>query len=582
MGATRVLFCTAAGKGYGMGHLRRCLAIVEEGDDLLCPTLCILRGDRRACEKVLLPEGLQLVERPEDADDIDLVVSDLRDTSKGEMARLVRIAPVAAVDDTGTGRQLAAVCIHTLPLLRNLAVNCSGPSYMVLSPRIKEVSPISQSEKNGVLVSFGGSDAEGLTTTVAKRLNRMGIRPMVIRGPFFSCDMKDIDAEVVEGGIDILDSINIAEVLISSFGITMYEAFYLGTPVLLINRSKYHEELARKTPAIVLGYEGGMDFDDMTAALKQKLDDREGLLKSARQNRSFVDGNGASRIVSVILQTAGGRRKDCLFSHGRYRAVKRCEGYSLLRCRRCGDLFLHEIRDKGGIYDNEQYFLEDYEQQYGRSYIEDRENIVAQGIERLKIIEEIAGFRGRILDVGCALGFFLDLARSRGWEAEGIEISGFASKWAEENLSLDIITGSFLDLELSPDSYDAVSLLFVAEHLYDMEAVARKTYAILKKGGILFLAMPNRGGISFRINRKGYIDHHPRDHYIDTNLKNLTNFLSAYGFKRKRVRITGIHPERFFESVGLEKRGPGLNRLYIKLAKILSLGDTFEFYAVKV
>jgi spore coat polysaccharide biosynthesis predicted glycosyltransferase SpsG/SAM-dependent methyltransferase len=581
MGVTGVLFCTAAGGSYGMGHLSRCLALAEEGADSFRSTLCLLRGEQEALRKVALPPWLTTARHPEEAEDIDLIVSDLRDTNRSDMKSLVQIAPVVAIDDAGEGRRLAAFCIYSLPLASDLSGNCIGLSYLVLSPRIREITPLPWSKKEGVLVSFGGADPEGLTNTAATILNRIGVRPTVIRGPFFTCNMKDVDAEIVEGGIDILDLINRARVLITSFGITMYEALYLGTPVLLINRSRYHEALSKKTPLVSLGYDGEVSLDSVTQMLRKILEEPEKLRKIARQSRSIVDVNGASRIVAVILQAARGCRQDCLFSHRKYRAVKRCEEFSLLRCRRCGDLFLFELRDKGGIYDNEDYFLEDYKQQYGCSYIEDRDTITSMGLERITVIEEIAVSRGRILDVGCAMGFFLDLARSRGWETQGIEISEFASRWARENLSLDVITGSFLNLELPPESYDAVTFFFVAEHLCDLEAMARKTYAILKKGGILCIALPNRGGISFRINKEEYIVHHPRDHYIDTTVRNLARFLKGFGFERRRVRITGIHPERFFKIFGIEKGGNCLDRIYSNLAKIFSLGDTFEVYAVK-
>jgi spore coat polysaccharide biosynthesis predicted glycosyltransferase SpsG/SAM-dependent methyltransferase len=577
MGSARVLFCTAAGEGYGMGHLRRCLAVAHEGKDSFRSTLCLLRGERQALERVELPPELESSAYPEGAGHVDLVVSDLRDTNRSEMRRLVRIAPVFAIDDAGEGSRLAAVCVYPLPLIEDLPGNYTGQSYMVLPSRIRKLSPLVSEKKQGVLVSFGGSDPEGLTPIVAGMLNRMGIRPIVVRGPLFSSDLSGIDAEIVDGGADILDLINGAEVLISSFGITAYEAFYLGTPVVLFNRSRYHEELAQRSFALSLGFKGGIDLDDLEVELKVTLEDKKKLRERALLNRSVVDGNGASRIVSIINEAVKGKRKDCLFSHKRYRAVKRCEEYSIFRCSRCGDLFLYELRDKGEIYDKKDYFLDDYERQYGKSYIEDRENIVLLGLDRIKTIEKIAGGRGRILDVGCALGFFLDLARSRGWEVQGIEISDFAGRWAKKNLSLDVFTGSFLDMDLEPESYDAVSFLFVAEHLGDMDSVARKTYAILKKGGIICIALPNRGGISYRINRKEYIDRHPRDHYIDTTVRNLRRFLRGYGFKQKRVRITGIHPERFFRAVGKSCS----DRIYRGAAKIFSLGDTFEFYAVK-
>lgn len=581
MDKVRVLFCTAAGSDYGMGHLRRCLALCEEGSDSLESSLCLLRGTGALLKGMDLGRT-RLLHRPEDAGRVDVVVTDLKSSKPGEMGRLSRLAPVVAIDDSGRGSASAAVCIYSLPLPEPFLGNLNGPDYLVLSPRIRGMIPVPFEQKKGVLVSFGGSDPEGCTRTVTRLLNRMGIRPVVVKGPFSSVDVGGLDAEVV-GGVgaetDLLELINRSRVLISSFGITMYESFCLGTPVLLFNRSKYHQTLSEAEQARSIGYIGGPDEPGKN--LEDILRDERTLVGDIEKNRLRVDGLGASRVVSVILGAARGGRKDCLFSHKRYSAVKRGEDFSLLRCRRCRDLFLFEIREKGGIYADKDYFLSGYKRQYGRTYIEDRDNIVSLGAERIGIIEAIAAKKGRILDVGCALGFFLDLARARGWHATGVEVSEFAGEWARRNLSLDVRTGSFLEIDLPAAGYDAVSFLFVAEHLADMESVARKAYAILKKGGILCLAMPNRGGISYRTAKRSYVADHPRDHYFDTTVRNLRRFLRGYGFRKERVRITGIHPHRFYRAVGIVPGIPWLDRMYVAAAKIFSLGDTFEFYAVK-
>ena len=74
---------------------------------------------------------------------------------------------------------------------------------------------------------------------------------------------------------------------------------------------------------------------------------------------------------------------------------------------------------------------------------------------------------------------------------------------------------------------------------------------------------------------------HPEDHFFDTNIRNISKFLSLNGFQVKDIRITGIHPERFFSIFGIKKVGNYLNRFYSSIANVFHLGDTFEVYAVK-
>jgi len=197
------------------------------------------------------------------------------------------------------------------------------------------------------------------------------------------------------------------------------------------------------------------------------------------------------------------------------------------------------------------------------------------------IIEGIIEKPGRMLDVGCALGFFVHLAASRGWEALGIEVSPYACEWGKKILTLDITQASFLDVQIEAESFDAVCFFFVAEHFKNVEDLIEKTHRILKKGGVVAFALPNRSGISYRLRRQKYLETHPRDHYFDTNPKNLTRILKRYGFRKRNIYITGIHPNRFFEAFGIRSAPRFLQRVYSICANIFHLGDTFEYYGTK-
>jgi SAM-dependent methyltransferase len=271
-----------------------------------------------------------------------------------------------------------------------------------------------------------------------------------------------------------------------------------------------------------------------------------------------------------------------------------------MRCGKCGDVFLFDFGGEGAGQTadyGKDYFLAEYKSQYGKTYIEDKENVAKLGRRRMRIIEhlmrsnspeakfnqtKLSKVNGKLLDAGCALGFFLEIARKKGWETKGVEISPFASAWGRKNLSLDIVTGSFLDVEMEPESFDVVTFFFAAEHFKEIEKVIEKTYNILNKNGHIALALPHRGGITYRLDRAKYLSAHPRDHYFDTTVRNLNKFLKMYGFKKEKICITGIHPERFFQKIGLKKSCKVLNMVYTFFAKTFNLGDTFEYYGVKV
>jgi len=563
-----------------MGHLKRCASLVECADHFFSSVL-VLKGkkcgpasDIPGFERARFVDDIRSAERP------DLIVTDMRDTKPGLMRRLTRVAPVVSIDDEKAGKTYAHVTVSPLPSLKEACANYQGPAYMVFDSSMSTVSRIPFDEKKGIVVSFGGSDPHNLTVTIVSCLNALGIEPDIVRGPFFEHSLEGIRGSIIDSPAHLHDIISNARVLVTSFGITMYEAFLLGTPVVLFNQSSYHSRLARSVSVINLGYSGSVRREQLVRRLGETLGDGSLLRECAETHTRHVDGKGTERVVSIMKRAIVGERKKCLFQHSAAKALKRTGEYTLLRCKKCGDLFLFDTGGKKPDYED-NYFLQEYREQYGKTYIEDRENIVRSGIRRLELVERLCGRKGRLLDVGCAMGFFVECAARRGWDAQGVEISLYASSWGRKTLGVDIIHGSFLDIEIAPDSFDAVTFYYVVEHFRNAESVFEKAHRILKRGGVLVVAIPNRAGVSFRVSRKQYIENHPKDHFFDTTPRNLTRVLSRYGFAKKRIYVSGIHPERFFGVLGLSARGKVVRKLYSIFAKIFRLGDTFEYYGQK-
>ena len=114
----------------------------------------------------------------------------------------------------------------------------------------------------------------------------------------------------------------------------------------------------------------------------------------------------------------------------------------------------------------------------------------------LEIIEPRARGR-RLLDVGCAQGFFLATARRRGWEAMGIEPSRPMAEFATRELGLDVVHGRLDQVDLGARQWDVItftdSLEYFAEPLRDIAKVLRH----LAPGGLIFAKVPN--GEYFRL-----------------------------------------------------------------------------------
>lgn len=98
---------------------------------------------------------------------------------------------------------------------------------------------------------------------------------------------------------------------------------------------------------------------------------------------------------------------------------------------------------------------------------------------------------GRVLDVGCATGTFLEGMQQAGWEAHGVDISEYAAGVARRRLGAEVRVGT-LEAAAYPDRYfDAVTLWDVLEHLHDPVASLREVHRVLKDDGLLVVRVPD-------------------------------------------------------------------------------------------
>jgi 2-polyprenyl-3-methyl-5-hydroxy-6-metoxy-1,4-benzoquinol methylase len=93
----------------------------------------------------------------------------------------------------------------------------------------------------------------------------------------------------------------------------------------------------------------------------------------------------------------------------------------------------------------------------------------------------------RLLDVGCATGVFLDLARAAGWEVRGVELSTRHADYARATFGLDVWQGDFLAAPFSPASFDAITMWDFLEHVLDPRAVVAQARRLLAPGGMLLV-----------------------------------------------------------------------------------------------
>jgi SAM-dependent methyltransferase len=157
----------------------------------------------------------------------------------------------------------------------------------------------------------------------------------------------------------------------------------------------------------------------------------------------------------------------------------------IVRCPRCGHMQLAE-------FPPEAVLAEAYAGAESPDYIEEQAGQRETARRILARIERHAP-PGRLLDLGCWVGFLLDEARRRGWEPVGVEPSQFASRFARERLGLDVRSEGLMAADLPVASFDATFMGDVIEHIPDAPAALHRVRALLVPGGVHAMALPDAG-----------------------------------------------------------------------------------------
>jgi len=129
---------------------------------------------------------------------------------------------------------------------------------------------------------------------------------------------------------------------------------------------------------------------------------------------------------------------------------------------------------------------------------------------------------GRILEIGCAAGYFLREALGRGYDPTGIDITGPFVRYATEVLGVDAREGTLASVELQPGSFDVVYHRNVLSHLaYPLDAF-RQMHALLRPGGVM-------------VYQTGNVAELPGERWAGTNELDLPDHLYHFGESQLRL-----------------------------------------------
>lgn len=207
-------------------------------------------------------------------------------------------------------------------------------------------------------------------------------------------------------------------------------------------------------------------------------------------------------------------------------------GYWIYRCPIC---YLGETELKRDYtkFVKEFYSEGYYEGDPTRSAYMDYEldkPLIVQNMRKFLSFLPASQSKAKFLDVGCAFGYFVELAMRHGYDAYGFDPSAFAAKKARELVGARRIQeGTIQEATYPKASFDVITMFDVFEHLQDPLRDMKKLRSLLKPGGVILIATGDTRSVAARIMKRKWTFFIPPQHIFFFHRKNVVTLLSLAG-----------------------------------------------------
>jgi SAM-dependent methyltransferase len=236
----------------------------------------------------------------------------------------------------------------------------------------------------------------------------------------------------------------------------------------------------------------------------------------------------------------------------------------MLRCASCGHLQLESMPSSAQL-----------EAAYGEAASADYEaeeaGQRATARAELDRLERHVPARGRLVDLGCWVGFLAAEARLRGWDAVGVEPSAWAAERARGR-GVPVVVAPLLDADLPAAAFAAVAMGDVIEHLPDPGEALRRAARLLVPGGVVWIATPDAGSRVARALGPRWWSVIPTHLHLFTRA-GMRRLLERHGFE---VVELGSSPKTFSAEYYLTRLAgysPPLARVLVRVARAAGLAE---------
>lgn len=256
---------------------------------------------------------------------------------------------------------------------------------------------------------------------------------------------------------------------------------------------------------------------------------------------------------------------NCLVCDGYLLPAKRYPG--LLQCKKCefltADLNLSHDELKN-LYSHDYFHGEEY-----NNYVDEQDALLDNFKDRLNDILKLKGVQkeSKLYEIGCAYGFFLNLASNYFNKTAGIDISEDAVNYAVNTLGLNAESGNFLTNQM-PYQPDLICMWDVVEHLKSPDLVIKRAAEVIAPGGYICITTGDIASFVARMRGSRWRMIHPPTHLHYFTPTTLGMILEKNGFDVISVTYPSIKRTIGAILYGVLSLRLGLKIIYNVLAKL--------------
>ena len=201
----------------------------------------------------------------------------------------------------------------------------------------------------------------------------------------------------------------------------------------------------------------------------------------------------------------------------------------IARCSRCGMVYRNPREP-------DERILQAYAALEDGDYLLERECRGMNALNSLRAVKRHVA-KGRLLEVGCATGFFLNAARLE-FDVCGVEPSAWAARIARERFGLDVHLGPLSSFDPERGPFDVVALIDLVEHVLDPRDLLATVARLLVPGGVLYLVTPDITSLSARLLGSRWWGLRPA-HLTYFSRRTMTRLLDETGLSVREIRSYG-------------------------------------------